>query len=127
MSRQYIYKLEIDNNPDHKIIDVGVLAIEDKDQILDGGMVYKGKYNIGYYITESQTTDKAVILLKSYKDLGEIISCRLDLKLTYINQYATKLICETIFIAPDGEEYLHKAVKIKEVEKPLQHILDDYD
>lgn len=127
MSRQYIYKLEIDNNPNYKIIDVGVLAIEDKDQILDGGMVYKGKYNIGYYITESQTTDKTVILLKSYEDLGETISCRLDLKPTYVNQYTTKLICEVIFTASDGEEYLHKAVKIKEVENPIQYILDDHD
>ena len=127
MNKQYVYKLEIDNNPNYKIMDVGTLATEDKDQTLDSGLVYRRKHNIGYYITESQTRDKIVIFLKSYKDLGEIISCRLDLKLTYINQYATKLVCETIFVAPDGEEYLHKATKIKEVNDPLQHILDDYD
>lgn len=127
MNKQYIYKLEIDNNQNYKIMDVGILAAEDKDQSFDSGVVYKRKHDIGYYIIESQTRDKVVILLKSHKDLGEIISCRLDLKLTYLNQYATKLVCETIFTAPDGEEYLHKAVKIKEVENPLRHILDDYD
>jgi hypothetical protein len=36
-------------------------------------------------------------------------------------------VCETIFTAPEGEEYIHKAVKIKEIENPLQCILDDYD
>ena len=127
MNKQYIYKLEIDNNPDYKIMDIGTLAIEEEDKGFDGGLVYKRKYDIGYYITESQTRDKIVILLKSYEDLGEVISCRLDLKLTYINQYATKLVCETILTAPNGEEYLHKAIKIKEVDDPLQHILDDYD
>lgn len=127
MNKQYIYKLKIDNNPNYKIMDAGVIAIEDKDQTLDSDLVYKRKHNVGYYITQSQTRDKVVILLKSYKDLGQTISCRLDLKLTYVNQYATKLICETIFIATDGEEYLHKATKIKEIKDPLQHILDDYD
>lgn len=127
MNKQYIYKLEIDNNPSYKIMDVGVLAAEDKYQSLDSGMVYRRKHDIGYYIIESQTRDKIIILLKSYKDIGQTISCRLDLKMTYVNQYATKLICETIFTAPDGEEYLHKAKKIKEVDDPLQHILDDYD
>lgn len=127
MNKQYIYKLEIDNNPDYKIMDIGTLAIEEEDKDFDGGLVYKRKYDIGYYITESQTRDKIVILLKSYEDLGEVISCRLDFKLTYINQYATKLTCETIFVTSDGEEYLHNAVKIKEIEKPLQHMLDDYD
>lgn len=127
MNKQYIYKLEIDNNPNYKIMDAGILSTEEKDQSLDSGLVYKRKHDIGYYITESQTKDKIVILLKSYKDLGEIISCRLDLKLTYINQYATKLVCETIFTAPEDEEYLRKATKIKEVDDPLQHILDDYD
>lgn len=127
MNKQYIYKLEIDNNPNYKIMDAGILATEDKHQNLDSGIVYRGKNDIGYYITESQTRDKVVILLKSYKDLGQTISCRLDLKLTYINQYATKLVCETIFTATDGEEYLHRATKIKEVDDPLQHILDDYN
>lgn len=127
MNKQYIYKLEIDNNPNYKIMDVGILAIENKHQSLDSGMVYRKKHDIGYYITESQTRDKIVILLKSHKDLGQSISCRLDLKLTYVNQYATKLICETILTAPYGEEYLHKATKIKEVDDPLQHVLDDYD
>jgi hypothetical protein len=127
MNKQYIYKLEIDNNPNYKIMDAGILAIEDKDQSLDSGMVYRRKHDIGYYITESQIKDKIVILLKSNKDLGESVSCKLDLKLMYINQYATKLVCETIFIASDEEEYLHKAVKIKEIENPLQYVLDDYD
>lgn len=127
MNKQYIYKLEIYNNPNYKIMDTGILAIEEKDQGFDSGLVYTRKHDVGYYITELQTRDKIVILLKSYKYLGEIISCRLDLKLTYVNQYATKLVCETIFTAPDGEEYPHKATKIKEVDDPLQHILDDYD
>ena len=127
MNKQYIYKLEIDNNPNYKITDAGILAIEDKDQSVDSGLIYKRKHDIGYYITESQTRDKVIILLKSYKDLGQIISCRLDLKLTYVGQYATKLVCETIFAAQDGEEYLHKATKIKEVNDPIQHILDDYN
>lgn len=127
MDMQYIYKLEIDNNQNYKIMDVGILAIEDKAQEFDSGFIYKRKHNIGYYITESQTRDKIIILLKSYEDLGEIISCRLDLKLTYANQYTEKLVCETIFVAPEGEEYLHKAAKIKEIKNPIQHILDDYD
>ena len=127
MNKQYIYKLEIDNNPTYKIVDAGILAVEDEDQSFDSGLVYKRKHDIGYYITESQTRNKVVILLKSYEDLGRTISCRLDLKLTYVNQYAAKLVCETIFTASDGEEYLHKAIKIKEVDDPLQHILDDYD
>ena len=127
MNKQYIYRLEIDNNPNYKIIDAGVLATENTNQSPDSGLVYKIKNDIGYYITESQTRDKIVILLKSCKDLGETISCRLDLKLTYVNQYTTKLVCETIFIANDGEEYLHKATKIKEVNDPLKYVFDDYD
>ena len=127
MNKQYIYKLEIDNNPTYKIVDAGILAVEDEDQSFDSGLVYKRKHDIGYYITESQTRDKIVVLLKSHKDLGQIISCRLDLKLTYVNQYAEKLICETIFVSSDVEKYLHKATKMKEVNDPLQHVLDDYD
>ena len=127
MNKQYIYKLEIENNPNYKIMDAGILAIEEKNKGFDSGLVYKRKHDIGYYITESQTRDKIVIFLKSYEDLGEVISCRLDFKLMYINQYATKLVCETILTAPNGEEYLHKAIKIKEVNDPLQHVLDDYD
>lgn len=127
MNKQYIYKLEINNNPNYKIVDAGILATEDKYQSLDSGLIYRRKNNIGYYITESQTKDKIVILLKSHKDFGQFISCRLDLKLMYVNQYTSKLMCEIIFVAPEGEGYLHKAIKIKEVEKPLQHILDDYD
>ena len=65
MNRQYIYKLEIDNNPNYKIMDAGILAMEDKDQTFDSGLVYKRKHDIGYYITELQTRDKVVILLKS--------------------------------------------------------------
>lgn len=127
MDKQYVYKLEINNNPDYKIMDAGVLATEDKCQSLDSGMVYRRKHNIGYYITKSQTKDKIVILLKSSKDLGQIIGCRLDLKFTYVNQYAVKLVCETILTASDREEYPHKAIKIKEIDDPLQHVLDDYD
>lgn len=127
MNKQYIYRLEINNNPNCKIMDAGVLAVEDKHQNLDSGMSYRKKRDIGYYITESQTRDRIIILLKSYEDLGEIITCRLDLNLTYVNQYTIKLVCETIFVAPDGEEYIHKATKIKEVDNPLQHILDDYN
>lgn len=127
MNKQYIYKLEINNNQNYKIIDAGILAIEDECQNLDNGIVYRGKHEIGYYITKSQTRDKVIILLKSHKDLGQIISCKLDLRLTYINQYESRLVCETIFVALDEEEYLHKATKIKEVDDPLRHILDDYD
>lgn len=127
MDMQYIYKLEIDNNQNYKIMDAGILAIEDKAQEFDSGFIYKRKHNIGYYIIESQIRDKIIILLKSCEDLGETISCRLDLKLTYANQYTEKLVCETIFVAPEGEGYIHKATKIKEVDNPLQHILDDYN
>ena len=127
MNKQYIYKLEIDNNPDYKIMDIGTLAIEEEDKDFDGGLVYKRKYDIGYYITESQTRDKITILLKSYEDLGEVISCRLDFKLMYINQYATKLTCETILVTSDEDRYLHKATKIKKIGDLFRYILDGYD
>ena len=48
MNKQYIYKLEVDNNPDYKITDIGTLAIEEEDKDFDGGLVYKRKYDIGY-------------------------------------------------------------------------------
>lgn len=127
MNKQYIYELKIDNNSNYKIIDIGILAIEDECQDLGSETIYRRKHDIGYYITKSQTREKIIIILKSNKDLGESISCRLDLKPTYINQYATKLVCELIFVASDNNKYSHKAMKIKEVEDPIQYILDDYD
>ena len=128
MNKQYIYKLKIDNNPSYKIADVGVLAIEDEAQNLDGGMTYRRKYNVGYYITESQNKDSVTILLKLDRDLGPCISCKLNLELAYTNQYASKLICEAIFVSSDCEKYLHKAKRVKEVEHhQSKNILDDYD
>ena len=127
MDRQYIYELKIDNNPSYKIMDVGTLEIEDEIQNLDSGMTYRRKYNIGYYIVKSQNKDNTIILLKSYRDLGQCISCKLNLELTYISKYVSKLMCKTIFVSSDCEEHLHKAKKIKDTEYQSQNILDDYD
>lgn len=128
MDKQYIYKLEIEECLDYKIIDVGLVFEEDQEEISENNFIYNKKHKVGYYIVKKKVDNLITIHLKLNKTLSNNGYCKLNLTTEYLNQYASKLVCSSITISgEDIDNGLHKITKIMEVDNPSEYIMNDDD
>ena len=129
MIKQYIYGLKINKNDSLKIMDVGVVAKEFEPQRFENGMIYKHKETIGYYVVENTSKKDIDITIKTYEDLGEEFSCRLDfrtnIEVYYTSQHYNRLIVESIVVDVSNNKGLHKATLKTSIDNPFEYICND--